>query len=65
MADFQWWHFRGAIIVGCVRWYCQYSISYRELEEMMVERSVVVDHTTLYRWGQQYAPEIENRLRGY
>ena len=47
MADFQWQHFRGEIILGRVRWFCQYGISYRELEEMMVERGVVVDHTTL------------------
>ena len=65
MADFKWRPFRGANILGCVRWYCQYGISYRELEEMMVERGVVVDHTTLYRWGHQYAPDIEKRLRGY
>ena len=65
MADFQWQHFRGEIILGRVRWFCQYGISYRELEEMMVERGVVVDHTTRYRWGQQYAPDIEKQLRGY
>ena len=65
MSDFKWRHFRGEIILGCVRLYCKYGISYRKLEEMMVERGVAVDHTTLYRWVQQYAPEIEKRLRGY
>jgi transposase-like protein len=65
MADFKWRHFRREIILDCVRWYCKYGISYRELEEMMVERGVIVDHTTFYRWVQQYAPEIEKRLRGY
>ena len=40
MNDFKWKHFRGEIILGCVRWYCKYGISYRDLEEMMVERGV-------------------------
>lgn len=63
MSDFKWRHYRGEIILGCVRWYCRYGISYRELEEMMSERGVEVDHTTLYRWVQHYAPEMEKRLR--
>ena len=51
MADavFKWRHFAPALIVLCVRWYCRYAISYRDLEEMMAERGVAVDHTTLYR----------------
>ncbi len=53
MSDFKWKHFQGEIILGCVRWYCKYGISYRDLEEMMVERGVEVDHTTLFRWVQQ------------
>jgi transposase-like protein len=65
MGDFKWKHFTGEIILSCVRWYCKYGISYRDLEEMMQERGVEVDHTTLYRWVQQYAPEIEKRLRWY
>jgi len=65
MNDFKWKHFQGDIILGCVRWYCKYGISYRDLEEMMLERGVEVDHTTLFRWVQQYAPEIEKRLRWY
>ena len=65
MNDFKWKHFQGEIILGCVRWYCKYGISYRDLEEMMIERGVEVDHTTLYRWVQQYAPEIEKRLRWF
>ena len=34
-----------------VRWYCKYGISYRELQEMLAERGVNVDHSTIYRWG--------------
>ena len=65
MGDFKWRHFRGEIILSCVRWYCKYGISYRELEEMMIERGVEVDHTTLYRWVQHYAPEMEKRLKSF
>ena len=65
MGVFKWKHFRGEIILGCVRWYCKYGISYRDLEEMMLERGITVDHSTLYRWVQEYAPEIEKRLRWY
>jgi transposase-like protein len=63
--DFKWRHFRGEIILWGVRWYCKYGISYRNLEEILEERGVSVDHTTLYRWVQHYAPEIEKRLRWY
>ncbi len=65
MNDFKWRHFRGEIILWGVRWYCKYGISYRNLEEMLEERGVSVDHTTLYRWIQHYAPEVEKRLRWY
>ncbi len=50
---------------GPVRWYCKYGISYRELQEMLAERGVNVDHSTIYRWVQRYAPEMEKRLRWY
>ena len=65
MSDFKWRHYQGELILGCVRWYCKYGISYRELEEMLLERELEVDHTTLYRWVQHYAPEMEKRLRCY
>ena len=61
--DFKWRHYRGEIILWTVRWYCRYGISYRELDEMLCERGVDVDHTTIYRWVHRYAPEIEKRLR--
>ena len=65
MAAFRWRHFAGEIILWAVRWYCRYGISYRELEEMMGERGVAVDHTTVYRWTQRYAPELEKRSAWY
>jgi transposase, IS6 family len=60
---FKWRHFEAEIILLCVRWYLRYALSYRDLEEMMAERGLSVDHTTIYRWVQQYAPEIEKRCR--
>ncbi len=63
MKDFKGRHYLGQIILGSVRWYCKYGISYRDLEEMMEERGIEVDHTTLYRWVKYYAPEMERRLR--
>ncbi len=46
-----------------MRWYLSYPLSYRNLEEMMEESGVEVDHTTLYRWVQKYSPELEKRIR--
>src|SRR3546814_11361584 len=63
MTDFKWRHFQGDVILWAVRWYCRYPISYRDLEEMLAERGISVDHTTIYRWVQCYAPEMEKRLR--
>jgi transposase, IS6 family len=60
---FKWRHFEAEIILLCVRWYLRYSLSYRDLEEMMAERGLTVDHTTIYRWVQHYAPELEKRCR--
>jgi transposase, IS6 family len=53
------------VILLCVRWYCKYGISYRDLAEMMSERGVAVDPSTIFRWVQRYAPEIEKRIRPY
>jgi transposase-like protein len=49
---FKWRHFQTDIILLCVRWYLRYSLSYRDLEEIMLERGLHVDHTTIYRWGK-------------
>src|SRR5205085_7164971 len=59
---FKWRHFEAEIILLCVRWYLRYSLSYRDLEEMMEERGLQVDHTTIYRWVQHYAPALERRV---
>ncbi len=62
-SPFKWRHFEGQIILLCVRWYLRYGLSYRDLEEMMAERGLGVDHTTIYRWVQSYAPELEKRCK--
>ena len=56
-------HFDDVIIILCVRWYLRYSLSYRDLKEMMAERGVAVDHVTIWRWVQHYAPLLNQRLR--
>jgi transposase-like protein len=62
---FKWKHYQKEKILLCVRWYLRYSLSYRDLEEMMLERGIEVDHTTIYRWVQQLAPEIDKRTRPF
>jgi IS6 family transposase len=44
---FKWRHFEKEIILLNVRWYLRYALSYRDLEEMMLERGLKVDHTTM------------------
>jgi len=56
-------HFEAEIIVVCVRWYLRYALSYRDLEELMAERNLRVDHVTIWRWVQHYAPELAKRCR--
>ncbi len=63
MSEFKGRRFETEIVLWAVRWYCRYGISYRDLEQMMAERGVPVDHSTIYRRVQVYAPEIEKRLR--
>ncbi len=62
-SPFKWRHFEAEIILLYVRWYLRYALSYRDLEEMMAERGLSVDHPTIYRWVQRYVPEIEKRCR--
>ena len=58
-------HFQADIILICTRWYLRYALSYRDIEEMMTERGLPVDHTTIYRWVEEYAPELDKRSRPY
>jgi transposase, IS6 family len=60
---FKWRHFQSEIILLNVRWYCRYPLSYRNLEEMMAERGLEVDHSTINRWVLLYGPELDRRCR--
>ena len=60
---FKYRHYQAEIILLCLRWYLRYSRSYRDLEEMMAERGLCVDHTTINCWAQSYAPVLEKRRR--
>jgi transposase-like protein len=60
-SPFKWRHIESEIILLCVRWDLRYALCYRDLEEMMAQRGLVVDHTTIYRWIQRSAPESEKR----
>ena len=51
------------VILWAVRWYLQFPVSYRELEGMLADRGVEVDHTTMYRRVRRFAPELERRMR--
>jgi len=46
-SPFKWRRYAPVVILLCVRWYCRYSLSYRDLEEMMRERGLAVDHATI------------------
>ena len=61
--DFKGRQFTAEVILWAVRWYLIFPISYRDLELMLQDRGVEVDHTTLFRWIQAYAPELEKRVR--
>lgn len=63
MSNFKGSQFEKEILLWGVRWYVAYPLSYRQLEEMMGERGVAVDHSTLNRWVLKYAPEVEKQFR--
>lgn len=64
-ADFRGWHCEAALIVQAVSWYLRYPLSYRDIEELFLERGMEVDHSTLNRWVLAYSPLIEKRLRQF
>jgi IS6 family transposase len=65
MNPFKGRHFQRDIILWAVRWYCKYGISYRELQEMLAERGVNVDHSTIFRWVQRYGGLRANGTKTY
>ena len=69
MLDFTGRHFTKLLILQALRWYLSYPLSYRHVEELMKERGVSVDHSTINRWVIKYAKELEatfnNKFRKY
>jgi putative transposase len=55
-------HFDRSVILLCVRWYLAYNLSLRDLEEMMAERGIHVDHSTVHRWVAHFAPLLLERF---
>jgi IS6 family transposase len=62
-AIFKWRQTEPILILSAVRWYLRYSLSLRDVEELLKERGLEVDHTTVWHWVQRYGPELEERLR--
>src|SRR6185295_1586080 len=54
--------FDRSVILLCVRWYLAYNLSLRNLEEIMAERGIPVDHATVGRWLVRYSPELLERF---
>ncbi len=65
VSPFKWRHFAPEIILTAVRWHLRYSLSLRDVEGRLAERGLEVDHTTIWRWVQRYAPELGERLRSH
>jgi transposase-like protein len=63
LKPFKWKHSAGDIIIWLVTWYCRYALSYRDLSEMALERGLKLDRSTVFRWVQEYAPEIKKRIK--
>ena len=63
MLNFKVMRFPIDVILVCIRWYAAYPLSYRHLEEMMEERGVSVDHSSINRWAIRFLPLIEKMAR--
>ena len=60
-AIFKWRQTEPELILCAVRWYLRYSLSLRDVEELLSERGLEADHTTIWCWVQRYGPELEER----
>ncbi|MBB3387148.1 transposase-like protein [Rhizobium sp. BK609] len=55
-------HFEQSVISLCVRWYLSYGLSLRDLKEIMAERGISIDHSTIHRWVVHFAPPLADRF---
>ena len=53
--------FPADVILLTVRWYCRFPLSYRDVRDLLEERGIIVDVTTIYRWVRKFGPEIAKR----
>jgi transposase-like protein len=60
---FAGFRFPSEVITVAVRWYLRYGLSYRDVEELLAERGVEVDHVTVYRWVQRFTPLFADAAR--
>ena len=60
---FAGFRFPQEVISLSVRWYLRYGLSYRDVEELLAERGITVDHVTIYRWVQRFTPEFIEAAR--
>jgi transposase-like protein len=60
---FAGFRFPPEIIVLAVRWYLRYGLSYRDVEELLIERGIEVDHVTVFRWVQRFTPLLVDAAR--
>ena len=60
---FAGFRFPGEVIVLAVRWYLRYGLSYRDVEELLAERGIEIDHVTVYRWVQRFTPLLADAAR--
>ena len=63
MISFKYRHFDKDIILMTVRWYVAYSLSYRDIEELLLERTIKIDHSTINRWVIKYSPQLLKAFR--
>ena len=59
MISFKGYNYPKEVILKAVRWYLAYGLSYRDIEELLVERGISVDHSTINRWVLRFAPMLE------
>jgi len=62
-SEFAGFRFPPEVIVLAVRWYLRYGLSYRDVEELLAERGIDVDHVTVYRWVQRFTPLLIDAAR--